>query len=495
VRRPIKLLSTAPAVGVLALLTLSGAAQGAGGQTHLFRGLNAVGLTAANNKMGASGNPDTSGAIGRPGYLESVKVRLGLFDRHGLGRAGARDAFSFWNQDPIKGNIVDPQVVWDDAARRWYAAEVFNGTSADNQLLLAWSKTADPGLAHVWCTMAIRTGEPGRAIADFPMLGFSRKHIVIGTNLANLQTENIQTARIYAIGKPLEGDTSCSALPVHFFGRKSAPLRGADRQLALTPVAVNPVNPSGNGYVISADCPGTPPTSHEESCASRDRHSNDINVWHVHGPRGSPALTLDGAVHVPLYREPKPVPQPRSKRRLDASDARLTQAVSAHDPTRGGRLGIWTQHAVAGRHGRAVVRWYELDPHRLSLMRHGRIANRRNWVFNAAISPNSRGDGAVINYNLAGPHLLPEIRARSRGPGTSNRKMRHPIRLGRSAAPEGGCSITKTICVWGDYSAATPDPLHPKVVWGSNQFSRSREHADPFGANWGTRNFAVRTNR
>jgi hypothetical protein len=340
--------------------------------------------------------------------------------------------------------------------------------------------------------MAIPTG----AFDDFPMLGFSGNHILIGANHANLRTNELLSARIWAIGKPVVGDTSCATLPVASFGSKAAPLRGVDGQVAETPVAVNPVRPSDSGYVISADCPRNPPAhSHEPSCQSGDPRSNQITVWQVHGPAASPVLTRKGAVRVPLYKEPKPVPQPGSKKRLDPSDTRLTQAVSAPDPTRGGRLAIWTQHAVAGPHGRSVIRWYELDPHRLRLLRHGHIASRHNWVFNGAISPNSRGDGAVIDYNVAGPHLLSQIRARSRGPATGKGEMRDAITLGHSVAVDKACSISARLCEWGDYSAATPDPRRPNVGWGSNQRMLSHRQSDPSGVAWGTRNFAVRTDR
>jgi hypothetical protein len=420
-----------------------------------------------------------------------VNVRLGLFDTGGLQQLDTLGAYRFWGRTNV-GQIVDPQVAWDDATRRWYAAEVFNHATS-NELLVAWSKTADAALRNGWCQLSIPTG---KLFDDFDKLGFSRTHIVIGTNVSDAGTRQFKFARIWAIGKPPANDTSCSPPPVNSFGSKSAPIRGVDGHILTTPVPVTPVRPTANGYVISADCPGDPsPDPREPSCTSRDRRSNQITVWHVHGPRGSPVLTRDGAVRVRRYREPKPVPQPGSKRKLDPSDTRLTQAVSAPDPTRGGRLGIWTQHAVAGDRGRAVVRWYELNPNRLSLLRQGHIASRRNWVFNAAISPNWRGNGAVIDYNVAGPHLLPEIRARSRGPRTGSGKMRSAITLGRSVARTKSCVVSLRICEWGDYSAATPDPRHPTVVWGSNQLVRSREHLGPGSTNWGTRNFAIRTDR
>ena len=53
---------------------------------------------------------------------------------------------------------------------------------------------------------------------------------------------------------------------------------------------------------------------------------------------------------------------------------------------------------------------------------------------------------------------------------------------------KGNC--TANACRWGDYSAATPDPVNPGVVWGSNQLAGQWI----FGfAQWTTQNFAIRT--
>ena len=108
----------------------------------------------------------------------------------------------------------------------------------------------------------------GKAFDDFQKLGFSRNHLVIGANTANLGTGEFEFARIWAIGKPADNDPSCSALPVTSFGSKAAPIRGVDGHVLTTPIPVTPVHPTGNAYVISADCPGDPsPDPREPSSA------------------------------------------------------------------------------------------------------------------------------------------------------------------------------------------------------------------------------------
>jgi hypothetical protein len=127
------------ALAASAILLLSAPAEGAGGRTHLFRGLNAPGLKAADSQYLSGGNPDLTGAIGRTDYLEFVKARMGLFDTSTLAPVGALDPYKLFNHNPVQSLLVDPQVVWDDQARRWYAAEITNVTSS-NELLVAWSR-------------------------------------------------------------------------------------------------------------------------------------------------------------------------------------------------------------------------------------------------------------------------------------------------------------------------------------------------------------------
>lgn len=457
------------------------------GRAQIFRGLDRPGLAAKDNEnFGVP--PDPTGAIGRRHYLEAVNSRLALFDASGLKQLRARDAYAFWGKSNT-GQVVDPQVVWDDGARRWYYAALFNGGGDnDNEILLAWSKSGDPAnLEGGWCRMSISTG---KLFDDFPKLGFSRNHILIGTNVADLGERRILFGRLWAIGKPAKGDASCTRPPIASFGSESSPLRQADGRPAFTLVPVNPVRPAGSAYVIAADC--IDDSAGEPLCGQLDRRGRQITVWHVDGPPASPQLTRDGGIDVRSYKLPVPAPQPGAKTTLDTSDTRLTQAVSAPDPTLRVSEAIWTQHTVDGPGGRSVVRWYELDPRRLSILRQGTIANRRNWVFNAAISPTSRGDGAVIDYNVAGGKQLPEIRARTRGPKDAKSAMKGEVTLAKSVSPD-TCDLDPgEPCPWGDYAAATPDPRRANVVWGSNELLGSPKHPGPLGSHWRTQNFAIR---
>jgi hypothetical protein len=213
-------------------------------------------------------------------------------------------------------------------------------------------------------------------------------------------------------------------------------------------------------------------------------------VWKVTPGRVAPRLTRLGAISVPSLTPPKPVALPGGGT-VDSSDTRLLQAVSAPDPSLHVPEAISTAHAVAGPGGRAVVRWFELDPRRSRVLRQGTIADAGNWVFNPAISPTWRGDAAVISYNVAGPSLLPLIRARFRDRDTPRRLMTGEVTLASSQSTDTRCTLDHgETCPWSDYAAAAPDPLRANVVWGSNMTIGPPTNAGVF--HWATENFAIR---
>ncbi|TMC80330.1 MAG: fibronectin type III domain-containing protein, partial [Chloroflexi bacterium] len=101
----------------------------------------------------------------------------------------------------------------------------------------------------------------------------------------------------------------------------------------------------------------------------------------------------------------------------------------------------------------------------------------------------------MISYNRGSSSLLAVIGAQTRTKSTPLGLMdAGEVLLGSSSAADqetafqGNC--TANACRWGDYSAATPDPVNPGVVWGSNQLAGQWI----FGfAQWTTQNFAITT--
>ena len=320
--------------------------------------------------------------------------------------------------------------------------------------------------------------DTGPVLDDFAHLSYTSGGIVIVGNAVDLAKKEFLFSRIWVIAKP---GASCRRPAI-----RQLTVRHVAGRYAWTLTPAVPARPSAVGYVVAAECvEGDPSAEAEASCP---HHGSRINVWKVTGVPRAPALSWLGGVTVGTFRVPTPVGL-RGGWQLDSSDTRLLGAVSAPDPRRHVPVAIWTVDTVAGSGGRAVVRWFEIDPRGPRLLQQGRISDSRRWVFNPAISPTGRGDAAVISYDVAGGSMLPVIRARFRVARTPPGVMTGETTLARSLSNDPSCGPEPTMCRWGDYAGASPDPLRPNVVWGTNEIE-----GRPIKGNedhWSSQNFTI----
>jgi hypothetical protein len=121
----------------------------------------------------------------------------------------------------------------------------------------------------------------------------------------------------------------------------------------------------------------------------------------------------------------------------------------------------------------------------------GRITSTTDWIFNGAISPRWDAQGAAIVYNRSSPSIYPLIAARIRYPQTPlGTWAAGEIVLASSPATDTDRSCINPAgdpCRWGDYAAATPDPVQQNLVWGTSEFNTAA------GSNpaWSNQNFAI----
>ena len=444
----------------------------------LFNGLNSPGLSAADEGYQPT-PPDSTGAIGPTRYLEVVNQLVGVFDRNNLNPLGSTDLGTF-TAAPSGLLTSDPQVQWDPQGNRWfYAAIGFTSNLNNSYILFGWSKTADPSdLAGGWCRYSVQTGTD---FPDYPKLGHDANFVMIGTNVFDTRKPALPfvTADVWAIPKPAASQSTCSgSVTTSHFADATHLLKNSDGTLAATPVPANTADSSANGFIVAGHDPSVNPQS-------------KVMVWHM---APGPALVADGDISVGTYSVPPNVPQPGTSYLIDSLDGRLTQAVALFDPSAGAEA-VWTQHTV-GSSGRSMVRWYEFLPGSLTVRQLGQLASTTDFYWNAAVSPSSSGDDAMIEYNRGSSSLLAQIGAQTRTKTTPLGQMdAGEVLLGSSSDAtqeilfQGNC--TSNPCRWGDYSGATPDPVNPGVVWGSNQITGPWV----FGlAQWTTQNFAITTN-
>jgi hypothetical protein len=199
---------------------------------------------------------------------------------------------------------------------------------------------------------------------------------------------------------------------------------------------------------------------------------------------------------VASFSTPVNAVQKGSANTLDSADGRLTNAVSAIDPSRAGgsTVGIWTQHTVFGGLG-AQVRWYEFNPVPATpaLLQSGAAGSSTVFAFNGAIAPDRRvngasamfGSGMVLGFNTSSPTQFINIMAVSKR-ASHGQSGQETIVAGTEAEDDFTCA--GGTCRSGDYGGASPDPASDPakadgVVWQTNQFP---------GSDWHTWNFAGR---
>jgi hypothetical protein len=459
---------------------------GSGIAAAVFGSLNEPGLSAAQQLEAFPAQnvtpPDSTGAIGPNDYVEMVNEEIAVYGRSNLALIGSPVSFSSFTGGT---SPCDPQIKYDPVSERWFAVAIrCDGTTSANAVYIDFSKTSDPSsLSTGWCRYSVSSAG---SLEDYPKLGLSSNHIIIGANEFTVKPEAFNSARIFSIPKPAKGaiSTCPEKLSISAFGSSTSPLKtSVEGHLALTPQPATETDSGASGYVVAAD----------ESSGFGSAGSH-IMIWQLGGTAESPTLTALGAPAVSAFEAPPDVPQPGVAKgegvanEIDTLDGRLTQAVAATDPAVGAEA-IWTQQTVGGGGG-SVVRWYELVPGTLEKRQSGTISETSNFVFNGAIAPTPSG-GAVIIYNTGGASQKVQLWAQSRPASSPLGSMGSPVSLATSSAIDSDftCPSPESGCRWGDYAGLSVDPSNSSLVWGSSQVNGPTAASN--AAQWATRNFAL----
>src|SRR5215210_4804495 len=434
--------------------TTYAAAQGADPET--FRSWEGI-----RNRKGGTPS-DSTGAIGPTRYIELINVRYAIYNRTSNRPINTGTLNDLVGEPPPpppgekKGVVVfDPQIIWDPSTRRFYyvADDVYS--AIDNRLAFGFSKTTSPSSAADFCKYVIKFGP---RFPDYPKLGDTKDLLLIGANaFLSSRLGAYLGADLVSITKPSAG-SGCPRLS-EFTVDIERKMREAAGGRAFTPVPANQIDPAQGGYVVAA----SPDAFQGEGFA------RSLSVYEARsGADGSLKLGAPKRLKVPFYSIPATAPQPRSNYRIDTLDARNTQAILAKDPSRGGKVALWTQHTVLGGSG-AEVRWYEIDPTtKPSLFQKGTISGPNGlYAFNGAISPDRQINGGtsrfganmVVGFNTSSTEQRPDIRMVSKQ-GSAPVSDQVLIKSSPAVLEDWSC-FDFPWCRWGDYSAATPDPVVP----------------------------------
>lgn len=417
---------------------------------------------------------DSTGAIGPTRFVQLVNRRFGIYDRTSNAPLSSGTLQTLANV-ASSVNTFDPQIIWDATTRRFYY--VMDGTfsSTDNRLLVGWSKTDSPTTQNDWCRYSLNFGAE---FYDYPKLGDTQNFAVVGANIYN-SSDLFVRADAVTFSKPAAG-TNCPST-FSFFVRKD--LRDNSNLRVFSPTPANQIDGATTGYIIAR---------------SVSLNTNRLWLFGVTQSGGSATIDANGKqLTLPInLTVPPDADQPGATQKLDTSDTRLQQAVMAFDPLFGIST-VWTALTI-GLNNHAAVVYLEINPIGTpALARGGTIAPSGVHVFNAAISPDRQVDGSTARFgdsfvlgfsaSSAAANIPASIAMASSAHGG-------PVGIGVVTVGVGpyldfGCTAASSLCRWGDYSGATPDP-HPSTsgagaVWLTNQFSGFAPPS-PTAANWRT---------
>jgi hypothetical protein len=414
---------------------------------------------------------DSTGSIGTMRYIEDVNSKVAIYDRTGVLIASA-GLGSWWGE--VGASVFDPQVMWDPGTERFFYTGDAVFSDSDNRLAIGWSKTASPSnLTTDWCKYQVTYGSE---FPDYPKLGDSRDFAIVGVNV--FAGNPFRGSDVIALGKPAAG-TACPDPATLPFGIGRNLKVGTTDQ--FTPVPANQTDTNPTGWVLTR--PAALPAT-------------KIGLFKVtKNADGSPNIQTSGTtVSVSSYTIPPNAPQSGTAFTLDTLDARLTQAVSAIDPLRNNKVGIWTQHTVAGGSG-SMVQWYEIDPVSATLLQSGVVKSRSLYAFNGAISPDRVVNGTV---KLFGGSMVLGFDVSSAGTFPAIRMVSKQVKVKSSPGPDIDFACAGLgYCRWGDYAAATPDPnafdttTTTGVVWLTSMWTKDGRLTGSNGTSWQTWNWAA----
>ena len=418
--------------------------------------------------------PDTNGAIGPNSYLETINLKVALYNRTGgLITSATFGALTGHSQFCLS----DPMALWDPATQRFF----YNIWDVC-QSTMAWgfSKDTNPmTIPGSFCNYTASFGyNPSSDIPDYPKLGQTRDFLMIGVNhYPSFSSMHADRTDLLWIGKYKDPNpvTTCPASTTFRTGIFKN-LRNGDGTEGFTPVPAIQTDSSVNGFVTTMsdiECP--------DICGSGTKISIHAFRTNPTNPAVPQFLVTGKDVTVGSFTSPPDAPQKGTSNLLDTLDGRLTHSVSGIDPAHGNKTAVWVAHTVAGAAG-AQINWYEINPVPINtptVIQSGTVSDSSLYVFNAGISNDracdlagcAHGGSMVLGFSTSSSSAFPASQMVSKI-GTGAQSSFVMVKQSTTFDSDFSCGPT---CRWGDYGGATPDPTKKGgtngEVWLTNEWT------------------------
>lgn len=269
-------------------------------------------LEAGYNALGNQGTPsDNTIAINKNNQIVCiVNSSLRYYNATtGAGLAASMALSSFFTS-PVNGTkqsnvICDPKVVYDHIADKFIVfAQTCEGNSAKSQLLLAFSKSADPTAG--WYVYVF-SGNPSALVGqnvwfDYPKIGFSNSDVFISGNLFNNNYDYVQSV-LYQINKTkcYAGQTLQNNDALIWYNIAGSPF-------TMVPMSNGAVGGYGNNmYILST---------------LQSWSGTNIGIYEVTNSTGNNPQMTDNYVNIPNSPAPGLGDQKNTSLKLDLGDNR-----------------------------------------------------------------------------------------------------------------------------------------------------------------------------
>lgn len=401
---------------------------------------------------------DCALAIGKAHVMCSVNSSVAAFDRSGT-RAFQTTLTSWFNSVlPAAATVFDPRLIYDPAADKYILVAAANNN--DNQqswFLISVSQTGDP--TGSWWSYILDATVDGSTQtnnwADYPGLGQDGSAIYLTANMFQWNDGPFQYAKLRIVPKQAlyTGGTPTFADLVG--------MKNADGSLVFGLQPANVLDAGATVQLVNTIYP-TPdgPTQ------------NEITVWSVQNPTGSPILQSQ-AVSCASYAIPPHADQKGSAPPLDTGDVRVMNVV-----LRDGFLwaSFVTQFNWEGDATNVTaIFWIQLDGNQ-KVAQQGVFGASGMHYFYPAIIPVAL-EGCLLVFSRSSPNDYASLCAAGRKKGDKAGTF------GPSVMVSGGTNTYTGLDGsgrnrWGDYSAVSPDPndvgsgwVYGGYVSGLNQWS------------------------
>lgn len=421
----------------------------------LTAGVNFKSIDYTQSQQGVPPDPDIM--VGTDHIVVGVNTSFAVYDKSGNTLIAPTLFSSFWGSNCGTGsgvNMFDPFLDYDEEDNRYVlgiTAYDPNVNGGDNgYACIAVSKT-DSATGEWW--LYSFDGNPGGGadyFFDYPHLGVGQDALYLG---ANMFGSSFVRNHIFAYDKDAMY-TGASANSVKFNVGSS--------NFTLQPAKMH--GHSTGGWPTNVNEP------HYFVDAQFGNNQNQLTVWQLSDPWGSPSFTQAGTVNVNTYSLPV------NQRQLGGSDMQGNDDRLLDVKYWGGEL--WTTHTIGCNPGGGTincVRWYQIDisSGSPSVLDQGTFASSGIGRSFPAIAPNQCGD-MLVGYTRTSTSTYPSVYVAGREAGDPAGQLKHETLLHAGEAVYTAYdSVPRR---WGDYTGMAIDP-DGVTFWYVGEYSRNQATA------------------